>query len=328
MNVTVFSTKPYDRQFMNPAADGHHQLTYIETRLTPETAMLARGANAVCAFVNDQVNEAVLDEFKQLGVGLVALRSAGFNNVDLAAAKRQGITIARVPAYSPEAVSEHAIALILSLDRGIHRAFARVREGNFALNGLLGFNLHGRTVGVVGTGRIGSGVAKIMLGFGCKVVAHDVAPDPKCEALGVVYLPLHELLAASDIVTLHCPLTPKTRHLIDAAAIGKMKRGMMLINTSRGGIVDTQAVIEGLKEGSIGHLGLDVYEEEGDLFFEDMSNQVIQDDMFERLLMFTNVLVTGHQGFFTKEALTAIAETTFANIDAFDKTGRAVHEVT
>lgn len=327
MDVAVFSTKPYDRQFMDPAAEGKHHLIYLDARLTPETAVLARGAHAACAFVNDQVNEAVLKEFKKLGVSLVALRSAGFNNVDLAAAKQQGITIARVPAYSPEAVSEHAIALILSLDRGIHRAYARVREGNFALDGLLGFNLHGRTVGVVGTGRIGSGVAKIMLGFGCKVVAHDVAPDPKCKALGVVYLPLHELLAASDIVTLHCPLTPKTRHLIDAAAIGKMKRGMMLINTSRGGIVDTQAVIDGLKEGSIGHLGLDVYEEEGDLFFEDMSNEVIQDDLFERLLMFTNVLVTGHQGFFTKEALTAIAEITVANIAAFEKTGRAIHQV-
>lgn len=329
MDVAVFSTKPYDRQFMDPAAAaGHHRLTYHEARLTPETAVLARGAKAVCVFVNDQVNEAVLDEFKRLGVDLVALRSAGFNNVDLAAAKHQGITVARVPAYSPEAVSEHAVALILSLDRNIHRAYARVREGNFALEGLMGFNLHGSTVGVVGTGRIGAGVARIMLGFGCKVIAHDPIPDPRCEALGVSYQPLEALLAASDIVTLHCPLTPKTRHLIDAAAIRKMKKGIMLINTSRGGIVDTTAVVEGLKNGSIGHLGLDVYEEEADLFFENMSDEVIQDDVFERLLMFSNVLVTGHQGFFTKEALTAIAETTVANIAAFEITGKAVHEVT
>ncbi len=328
MDVAVFSTKSYDRQFMDPAAAGHHRLTYHEARLTPETAVLARGAKAVCAFVNDQVNKTVLDEFKRLGVGLVALRSAGFNNVDLAAAKHQGIIVARVPSYSPEAVSEHAVALIMSLDRNIHRAYARVREGNFALDGLIGFNLHGRTVGVVGTGRIGSGVVRIMRGFGCKVVAHDLVPNPQCETLDVSYLPLDELLAASDIVTLHCPLTPKTRHLIDAEAIRKMKRGIMLINTSRGGIVDTHAVVEGLKDGSIGHLGLDVYEEEADLFFENMSDEVIQDDVFERLLMFSNVLVTGHQGFFTKEALTAIAETTVANIAAFEKTGKAVHEVT
>jgi D-lactate dehydrogenase len=328
MDVAVFSTKPYDRQFMETAAANHHRLTYIESRLTPATAVLARGSRAVCAFVNDEVNEAVLDEFKHIGIGLVALRSAGFNNVDLAAAKRQGITVARVPAYSPEAVSEHAVALILSLDRNIHRAYARVREGNFALEGLLGFNLHGRTIGVVGTGRIGTGVARIMTGFGCKIVAYDPKPDPQCQAMGVTYLSFQDLIATSDVVTLHCPLTPKTRHMIDATAIESMKRGVMLINTSRGGIVDTHAVIEGLKNGAIGHLGLDVYEEEADLFFENMSDQVIQDDTFERLLMFSNVLVTGHQAFFTTEALTAIAETTIANIASFEKTGKALHEVT
>lgn len=327
MDVSVFSAKPYDREFMDPAAENHHRLTYIEARLTPETAVLARGAHAVCAFVNDKVNEAVLGQFKELGIKLVALRSAGYNNVDLAAAKHRGIKIARVPAYSPEAVAEHAVALILSLDRNIHRAYARVREGNFALDGLLGFNLHGKTIGIVGTGRIGAGVARIMLGFGCKVVAYDLAPDPSCAALGVTYLPLQELFGMSDVVTLHCPLTPETRHLVDAAAIVKMKRGMMLINTSRGGIIDTQAVIGGLKAGAIGHLGLDVYEEEGDLFFENMSDEVIQDDTFERLLMFSNVLVTGHQGFFTTEALTAIAETTIANIAAFERTGHALYEV-
>jgi D-lactate dehydrogenase len=247
--------------------------------------------------------------------------------VDLAAARRLGITVARVPAYSPDAVAEHTVAMILSLNRGIHRAHARVREGNFALEGLLGFDMKGRTVGVVGTGRIGVAVARIMLGFGCRVMAHDPAPDPACAAMGVSYVALEELLAASDVVTLHCPLTPGTRHMIDAAAVARMKRGVMLVNTSRGALVDTRAAIEGLKTGAIGRLGLDVYEEEGDLFFQDLSGQVIQDDVFARLLTFPNVLVTGHQAFFTEEALTAIAETTVANITAFEETGRAVHEV-
>ncbi len=327
MDVTVYSTKPYDRQFMDAALSGRHRLAYLDARLTAKTAVLARGTGAVCAFVNDQIDAAVLEQLNALGVRLVALRSAGFNNVDLGAAKLHGIAIARVPAYSPEAVAEHAVALILSLDRNTHRAYARVREGNFALDGLLGFNLHGRTVGIVGTGRIGVSVAKIMLGFGCNVLACDLKPDPECEGLGVVYTPLDNLLAASDVVTLHCPLTPSTHHLIDAAAISRMKRGAMLINTSRGGIVDTQAVIDGLKAGSIGHLGLDVYEEEGDLFFEDMSDQVIRDDVFERLLTFPNVLVTGHQGFFTKDALAAIAQTTMENISAFEDTGHALHEI-
>jgi D-lactate dehydrogenase len=327
MNVAVFSTKPYDRRFLDAAVSGRHALNYIEARLDSKTAVLAGNARIVCVFVNDVVNEAVLDEFERLGVRLVVLRSAGFNNVDLAAAGRSGIMVARVPAYSPEAVSEHAVALMLSLDRHIHRAYARVRDGNFALDGLLGFNLHGRTVGIVGTGRIGQGVARIMMGFGCKVLGYDPEPSSACEDMGVVYRPLQDLLATSDIISLHCPLTPATRHLIDAAAIGVMKRGVMLINTSRGAIIDTKAAVAGLNEGRIGHLGLDVYEEEEELFFEDKSDEVIRDDVFERLLMFSNVLVTGHQGFFTVEAMTAIAETTVANIDAFERTGRPVHEV-
>jgi D-lactate dehydrogenase len=224
-------------------------------------------------------------------------------------------------------VSEHAVALILALDRNIHRAYARVREGNFALEGLLGFNLHGRTVGIVGTGRVGVGVARIMLGFGCKVIAYDVVPNTACAALGVTYTTLDALLGAADIVSLHCPLTDATKHLIDAAAIGRMKHGAMLINTSRGGMIDTAAVILGLKSGAIGHLGLDVYEEEEDLFFEDMSSEVIQDDTFERLLMFSNVLVTGHQGFFTHEALSAIAATTMANLSSFEATGQATNQL-
>jgi D-lactate dehydrogenase len=327
MDVAVFSTKPYDRAFLEEAAAGQHRLIYLEARLTPETALLARGAGAVCAFVNDQVDDAVLGEFARLGVRLVALRSAGFNNVDLAAARRHGLAVARVPAYSPEAVAEHAVALILSLNRNIHRAYARVREGNFALDGLLGFNLHGRTVGVVGLGQIGLAVTRIMRGFGCKVVACDPVPNPEAHALGVTCLSWPELLAASDIITLHCPLTPKTRHLVDAAAIAQMRPGVMLINTSRGAMIDTRAVIDGLKAGRIGRLGLDVYEEEAGLFFEDRSASMIGDDIFARLLTFPNVLITGHQGFFTTEALTAIATTTIANITAFAATGRPLHPV-
>lgn len=327
MDVTVFSAKPYDRSFLDAAAAGQHRLRYVEAHLTPASAILAYGTAAVCAFVNDQVGAPSLEALHAIGIRLVALRSAGFNNVDLAAARRLGITVAHVPEYSPEAVAEHTVAMMLSLNRGIHRAYARVREGNFALEGLLGFNMHGRSVGVVGTGRIGAAVVRILLGFGCRVLAHDPVANPALVSSGVVYLSLHELLAAADIVTLHCPLVPQTRHLIDGAAIGRMRRGAMLINTSRGAIIDTPAVIAGLKAGAIGHLGLDVYEEEAALFFEDLSGQLIGDDVFARLLTFPNVLVTGHQGFFTTEAMRAIAGTTIANVAAFEATGQALHEV-
>jgi D-lactate dehydrogenase len=330
MDIAVFSAKPYDRRFLdaaNAAAGGRHRLTYLEARLSAATAILANGAGAACAFVNDQLDAAVLEALAGDGLRLVTLRCAGFNNVDLAAARRLGLTVARVPAYSPEAVAEHAVAMILALNRHIHRAYNRVREGNFALDGLLGFNLKGRTIGIIGTGRIGAAVARIMLGFGCRVLAQDPWPDPTLTALGVGYATVAELLAAADIVTLHCPLTPETHHLIDEAALRRMQPGVMLINTSRGAIVDTPAVIAGLKSGHIGHLGLDVYEEEGDLFFEDLSGRVIQDDVFSRLLTFPNVLVTAHQAFFTAEALTAIAETTIANVTAFETTGRTLHAV-
>lgn len=330
MQVAVFSTRPYDRRFLeaaNEAAGSPHRLIWLEPRLTAETAVLARGAGAVCAFVNDILDAPALETLAGLGVRLAALRSAGFNNVDLGAARRLGVTVARVPAYAPEAVAEHTVAMMLALDRRIHRAYARVREGNFALDGLLGQGLSGRAVGIIGTGRIGAVVARILHGFGCVLLAHDPVPDPGCVALGVRYLPLPELLSAADIITLHCPLTPGTYHLINADAVARMRRGVMLINTSRGAIVDTRAVIAGLKDGRIGHLGLDVYEEEGDLFFENLSDQVIRDDVFARLLTFPNVLVTGHQAFFTAPALTAIAETTIANITAFERTGRALHEV-
>jgi D-lactate dehydrogenase len=259
----------------------------------------------------------VLASLAQEGVRLVALRCAGFNNVDLEAAAAQGLTVVRVPAYSPHAVAEHTIALVLALNRRIHRAYARVREGNFALDGLMGFDLYGRTAGVVGTGRIGAVVAHLLRGFGCRVLAQDVSRNPQCEADGVDYVPLTQLLAEADLVTLHCPLMPDTYHLIDAKAFAIMKPGVMVINTSRGALLDAAAAIDALKSGRLGALGLDVYEEEADMFFEDLSGRVLQDDVFARLLTFPNVLITGHQAFFTADALTAIAETTFENINAF-----------
>jgi D-lactate dehydrogenase len=289
--------------------------------------VLAAGAEAACLFVNDRADDAAQVALRQGGVRLLALRSAGFNHVDLVAARRNGLSVARVPAYSPEAVAEHAVALIMTLNRHTHRAYNRVREGNFSLEGLLGFDLHGKTVGVVGTGQIGLAFARIMRGFGCRLVGHDPNPSPEAAALGIEMVPLPALLERSDVVSLHCPLTPATHHLIDAAALARMKRGAMLVNTSRGGILDTRAVVEALKAGHLGHLALDVYEEEADLFFEDLSGRVIQDDVFARLQTFPNVLITGHQGFFTAEAMRAIAETTVANLDAFAATGRAVHEV-
>jgi len=328
MKVIVFSTKSFDRQFLDAAnAGAGHELSYLDVRLSVATAPLAAGADAVCAFVNDQVDRATLEVLAGLGIRLVALRSAGFNHVDLAAARDLGITVARVPAYSPYAVAEHTVAMMLSLNRHIHRAYNRVREGNFALDGLLGFDMRGRTVGVVGTGTIGIEVARILAGFGCKILGHDPQRSEAFTALGGSYVELPALFAQSDIITLHCPLNPGTRHLIDTAAIAAMKRGVMLVNTSRGAVIDTRAAIAGLKSGAIGHLALDVYEEEGDLFFENLSEQVLQDDVFARLLTFPNVLITGHQAFFTVEALTAIAETTLLNISSFAETGKARHEV-
>ena len=328
MRVAVFSARPYDKQFLTGAnTAARHELTYLETRLSRETGRLAAGFEAVCVFVNDELDADLLGALQADGLRLVALRAAGFNNVDVAAAQRCGVTVARVPAYSPHAVAEHTLALILTLNRKTHRAFNRIREGNFALEGLLGFDLNGKTVGVVGTGAIGEIVARILLGFGCVVVAHDPCPNQRLLDLGIRYDIIPNLLPVCDIVTLHCPLTPATDRMIDARAIGRMKPGVMLINTSRGRVVDTKAVTHGLKSGLIGSLGLDVYEEESALFFEDRSARFIDDDVFARLLTFPNVLVTGHQAFFTQEALTNIADTTIANITAFERTGRAIHEV-
>lgn len=316
MRVAVFSTKPYDRQFLDAGnAQFGHQLTYFEPRLDAATAVLAADFPAVCVFVNDCLDAVVLERLAASGTRIVALRCAGFNNVDLGAARRLGIAVVRVPAYSPNAVAEFTIGLLLALDRNIHRASARVRENNFALDGLLGRNLFGRVAGVVGTGRIGALVARTLhVGFGCEVLASDPEPDPLLIAAGIGYVDLPELLARADIVTLHCPLTPTTRHLIDADAIAGARPRLMIVNTSRGALIDTPALIEGLKSRKIGGVALDVYEQEADLFFEDLSNEIIDDDVFQRLLTFPNVIITGHQAFFTEEALTAIAETTLASI--------------
>ncbi len=327
MKVSVFSTKAYDEDFIKAANDGLHDLAFYDVRLSSNTASLAAGSDVVCAFVNDELDSAVIAELAQFGVGMIALRSAGFNHVDLAAAQGAGISVARVPAYSPHAVAEHTIALILTLNRQLHRAYNRVRDGNFALDGLLGFDLCGKVVGIIGTGQIGAIVARILSGFGCDLLAFDPNENPTCTELGVQYVDLETLLNRSDIITLQCPLTPDTHHLIGAAAIAQMKPGAMVINTSRGAVVDTTALIDGLKSGAVGSVGLDVYEEEANLFFEDLSQTFIRDDVFARLLTFPNVLITGHQGFFTREALTAIAETTIANITAFERDGAPVHPV-
>lgn len=328
MRVDVFSSKPHDRVFLTLAAEGQGlELNFHEARLNKDTARLAEGAEVVCAFVNDDLGAEVIVELAALGVRMIALRSAGFNHVDLAAARAADIAVARVPAYSPHAVAEHTVALILALNRKTHRAYNRVREGNFALDGLMGFDMHGKVAGIIGTGLIGNVLARILCGFGCDVLANDPQPNPECEALGVAYVPIDQLLHCSDIIILQCPLTPETHHLINDTAIAAMKPGVMLINTSRGAVIDTRAVIRGLRSGQISALGLDVYEEEGDLFFEDLSDSYIPDDVFARLLTFPNVLITGHQGFFTREALEAIAGITVANITAYRQGGAPLHPV-
>jgi D-lactate dehydrogenase len=328
MRVAVYSSKPYDRDYLDRAnSDGRHELVYLESRLDHDSARAARGFPALCLFVNDSADAVALEQLAAEGLRLIVLRCAGFNNVDLEAAQRLDIRVARVPEYSPHAVAEHTMALILALNRKIHRAYNRVREGNFALQGLLGVDLHRRPVGLVGTGKIGACLARILLGFGCEVLAFDPQPDPLLGDAGVRYLGLDALLPAVDILSLHCPLTPATRHLINGAALARMRRGAMLVNTSRGAVIDTRAVIKALKTGHLGSLALDVYEEEADLFFRDLSERAIADDVFARLLTFPNVLITGHQGFFTHEALTAIAETTLDNLDAFAATGEPHHGV-
>ncbi|MGE4285022.1 MAG: 2-hydroxyacid dehydrogenase [Phycisphaerae bacterium] len=328
MKAAVFSNKPYTEDHFTAANEKYgHELVFFKERLTPETAHLAAGADAVCVFVNDDLSAGTITKLDEMGVRLIALRCAGYNNVDLCEARRRKIRVARVPAYSPYAVAEHTIAIMLSLNRHLSRARERVREGNFELNGLLGFDMHGRKVGVVGTGKIGELVLGILKGFGCELYAFDLHENPKCVEMGVKYVPLDELLSSCKIISLHCPLTKSTHYIIDEEAIAKMRDNVMLVNTSRGALIDTKAAIEGLKSGKIGYLGLDVYEEEEALFFEDLSDKVLTDDTFARLLMFSNVLVTGHQAFFTKDALEQIAGTTLANITAVGRGEKCANEI-
>jgi D-lactate dehydrogenase len=334
MQIGVFSAKRYDRDSLAEAnaraAAAHepaHELVFLETRLTRETAPIGARYPAVCVFVNDRVDADVLATLAAGATRLVVLRCAGFNNVDVEAAVRLGIAVARVPAYSPYAVAEHTLGLILTLERKIHRAINRVREGNFALDGLLGTELHGSTVGIVGTGKIGAVVARVLSGFGVTILAVDVAPNPDCVTLGVRYVPLEELLHASDVVTLHCPLSPETRHLLDARRIAMMRPQALVVNTSRGALIDTLAIIEALKTGRLRGLAIDVYEEEDHLFFEDHSADIVQDDTFARLLTFPNVIVTGHQAFFTENALREIARTTLDNVTQFERGAPVVNRI-
>jgi D-lactate dehydrogenase len=318
MHTLIYSSQTYDREsFLAAQVPPEIELHFQPARLTLDTVALAEAYEVVCAFINDDLSAPVLEQLAAGGTRLIALRSAGFNHVDLAAAQRLGLSVVRVPAYSPHAVAEHAVALILSLNRHLHRACNRTRDGDFSLHGLTGFDLVGKTVGVVGTGQIGATFARIMAGFGCKLLAYDPYPNPQVEALGARYLPLDALLAEAHIISLHCPLNDDTRHLINPASLSRMQRGAMLINTGRGALVNTPALIDALKSGQLGYLGLDVYEEEAQLFFEDRSDLPLQDDVLARLLTFPNVVVTAHQAFLTREALGAIAQTTLDNISSW-----------
>jgi D-lactate dehydrogenase len=325
LKVAIFETQQFEREYFERAnQEAHQDLTFFEVKLNEETVSLAFGYDVVCAFVNDRLNEEVIRALHAGEVKLIALRSTGFNHVDLHAAQKYGIPVVRVPEYSPYAVAEHATALILSLDRKIPKAHQRVREGNFSLNGLVGFDLHGKTVGIIGTGRIGTVMAKIMNGFGCRILATDLSPNDEVRGLpNAQYVELNRLYRESDIITLHVPLTPSTKHLLNDQTFSMMKDGVIVINTGRGALIDTQALIRALKKGKIGFAGLDVYEEEDKVFFKDLSEQVLQDDCIARLLTFPNVLVTSHQGFLTKEALQNIAQTTLRNIVEFEQ-GKAL----
>lgn len=329
MKVVLFDTHGYERESFSSANERFgHQITFLEPRLTRETAPLSARHEAVCPFVNDRVDDAVLQILRDSGIRLVALRSAGYNHVDLAAAARLGLAVVRVPEYSPYAVAEHAVGLVLALNRKIHRAYARVREWNFSLDGLVGFDLHGKTVGLVGTGKIGRAAARIFHGFGCSVLAYDVRQDAALIAeLGVRYVDLATIYREADVLSLHVPLTPSTHHMIDDKALARMKHGVMIINTGRGALIDSVALIAALKTGQIAAAGLDVYEEEEGIFFRDLSDKVLQDDVLARLLTFPNVLVTSHQAFLTREALANIAGTTLENISTFEKGQPLVNEI-
>lgn len=322
MKLVLFSTQQYDRDFFSHHnTAGAFQLEFFEEALTRKSANLAQGADAVCVFVNDKVDATVMEKLAHMGIRVLALRCAGFNNVDLEAAKKFGIRVCRVPAYSPRAVAEHAVAMILTLNRKTHKAYNRVREQNFSLNGLLGFDLHGKTVGVIGTGNIGKAFCNIMKGFGCRVIASDLNKDAELIAEGITYMEIPALLQEADIISLHCPLNNQTKYLINADTIGQMKKGVMLINTSRGGLINTNSVIDALKSKHIAYLGIDVYEQEEQLFFRDLSANIIEDDTIQRLTSFPNVLVTAHQAFFTREALEQITTTTMDSVTQLLQSG-------
>jgi D-lactate dehydrogenase len=318
MKIAFFSTQSYDKEYFNRYNPGH-EINFIETSLREKTVKLITDETGVCVFVNDQLSASVISALKEKGVRLIALRCAGYNNVDLNAAADAGISVVRVPAYSPHAVAEHAVAMILTLNRKTHKAYNRVREGNFSLDRLIGFDLFGKTVGVIGMGKIGQVFAGIMSGFGCNVLINDLFPSPEWEKRGWKSVSLEEIFTSADIISLHCPLTESTKHLINKDTIHKMKPGLMLINTGRGALIDTASVILGLKTGKIGYLGIDVYEQEEKLFFRDLSENIIQDDQIMRLMSFPNVLITSHQAFFTDEALSEIARVTYQNIQSFEK---------
>lgn len=318
MKIAVFSTKPYDQEyFQRYNRNESIEFTFFETALNQHTANLTKEFNAVCVFVNDHIDDKTIQILAKNGIGLIALRCAGFNNVDLESAKRNKITVVRVPAYSPEAVAEHAIALILTLNRKTHKAYNRIREGNFSLNKLIGFNLHKKTVGVIGTGKIGAAFCRIINGFGCKIIAFDQYESDELKKLGVEYKALKNVFMEADIISLHCPLTPETKHMINKESLNQMKDGIMIINTSRGALIDTPDIIYGLSQKKVGYLGIDVYEQEENLFFKDLSESIIQDDMILRLNSFPNVLITSHQAYFTKEAMEEITLTTLKNISDF-----------
>lgn len=328
MKVALFSTKNYDQEFFEKAnIAGKHQLHFFETSLNLDTVNLTQGFNAVCVFVNDFIDAPTINKLASNGIKVIALRCAGFNNIDIEAAKANSIKVVRVPAYSPQAVAEHAVALILTLNRKTHKAFNRVRENNFSLENLTGFNLYGKTVGVVGTGIIGTAFCKIMLGFGCEVIAYDIHPSEALKKLGVTYKTFDELVSLATIISLHCPLNEQTHHLMNTKVFKKMKSGCMLINTGRGALIDTADVLDALKNEKLAYLGIDVYEQEAALFFRDLSETINQDELFMRLLTFPNVLITAHQGFFTKEALTEISNTTLQNLSDFENGLPLINEV-
>lgn len=328
MKIAVFSTKPYDQEYFEKySSNNDYTFSFFETALNKTTANLSAGFDVICAFVNDKVDKDTIEVLANNGIRLIAMRCAGFNNVDIQSAKQHQIKVVRVPAYSPEAVAEHSAALIMTLNRKTHKAYNRVREGNFSLKNLIGFNLHGKVVGIIGTGQIGIAFCKIMKGFGCRLLAYDIAEAKVLVEMGVEYLPLGEVFQQADIISLHCPLNQSTKHMVNKASLEQMKKGVMIINTSRGALINTSDAIEGLSQKKIGYLGIDVYEQEENLFFEDLSESIIEDDDILRLNSFPNVLITSHQAYFTKEAMDQITVITLNNIQAFENNEPIANEV-